>query len=410
MSAARAWRRVSLLLAGGALAACIVAASCEPLVLDNAEHEPTPEENQIIERAAQAAIGVVEHESHPDRLYKRDAHAPPHGCVQAQFRVSPDIEPGFRHGVFAMPGQRYDAWVRFSNGIRTDDTQPDARGMAIKLLGVEGEKLLGSESDEGTQDFVMINHHTFFADDVAEYLDFFSHQSRGDDFGYFIGLNPLRWHLRELAIGLRLLLQHVESPLDAQYYSMLPFKLGPEQNIKFSARPCDPEVAERCQPPRDDVAGERGPHYLRAALVKALRFDAGGSAGRGRAAARFSFGVQVQRPGFRMPIEHASIRWSETASPFVPVAELTIPFQRFDSEEQNRFCENLSFNPWHSLPAHAPIGGLNRSRRVVYEAISKYRHEHNALERHEPRGFCLKLDGQPCPTNERVVTLGDEPR
>jgi hypothetical protein len=411
LSLPRVWKRVVLLLGSAALIACIVVASCEPLVVDNAEHEPSLEEDRLIQSALQAARAVIERESQPDRLYKRDAHAPPHGCVQALFSVRPDIAAGFRQGVLEVPGKQYEAWVRFSNGIRSDDTLPDARGMAIKLMGVKGQKLLPSESGEETQDFVMINHHTFFADDVAEYLDFFAHQSRGDDFGYFIGLNPLRWHLRELGIGLQLLLQHVESPLEATYYSMLPFKLGPDQNIKFSAKPCDPAIPERCEPPEVEAVVERGPHYLRAALVKALRYDPGGNARRaGTAAARFSFGVQVQRPGFRMPIEHASMRWSEAASPFVPVAELTIPYQRFDSEEQNRFCENLSFNPWHALPAHAPIGGLNRSRRVVYEAISSYRHAHNGVEQHEPRGLCLRLDGQPCASNIGVAERGDVPR
>ena len=48
------------------------------------------------------------------------------------------------------------------------------------------------------------------------------------------------------------------------------------------------------------------------------------------------------------------------------------------------FCENLSYTPWHSLPDHRPIGGINRARKVVYEAISKVRHDYNAVPRREP--------------------------
>jgi hypothetical protein len=59
------------------------------------------------------------------------------------------------------------------------------------------------------------------------------------------------------------------------------------------------------------------------------------------------------------------------------VAKIIIPQQEFDSEEQQQFCENLSFAPWNALSEHRPIGQLNRIRKEVYEASSKYRHENN---------------------------------
>jgi hypothetical protein len=124
-------------------------------------------------------------------------------------------------------------------------------------------------------------------------------------------------------------------------------------------------------------------------------------------AARFAFRVQRQVADANMPIEDASIEWSESRSPYVPVAEIAIPAQRFSSEEQNEFCENLSFNPWHALPAHRPIGGLNRARLRLYDAISKARHAANGVPRHEPRGFCLQLDGKPCPG--LLAAFGDAP-
>lgn len=46
--------------------------------------------------------------------------------------------------VFFLPGKTYQAWIRFSNGSKDAqqaDIKKDARGMAIKLLGVPGEKL-----------------------------------------------------------------------------------------------------------------------------------------------------------------------------------------------------------------------------------------------------------------------------
>jgi len=45
----------------------------------------------------------------------RGVHPKDHGCVRAVFTVRPDLEESFRVGVFAEPGKRYEAWVRFSN-------------------------------------------------------------------------------------------------------------------------------------------------------------------------------------------------------------------------------------------------------------------------------------------------------
>jgi hypothetical protein len=80
------------------------------------------------------------------------------------------------------------------------------------------------------------------------------------------------------------------------------------------------------------------------------------------------------------------VRWNEKASPFRPVATIDIPAQRFESPEQQKFCEDLSMNPWHAAPEHRPLGGINRVRKVVYETISKFRHDLNGAPRSEPTG------------------------
>jgi catalase len=93
----------------------------------------------------------------------RDAHAKTHGCVRATFDVDAGLLNELSQGVF-VPRKRYKAWIRFSNGdseINPDKTK-DARGMAIKLTGVEGEKMLPEEKDAKTQDFIMLNHPFFF--------------------------------------------------------------------------------------------------------------------------------------------------------------------------------------------------------------------------------------------------------
>src|SRR5262249_48761244 len=68
-------------------------------------------------------------------------------------------------------------------------------------------------------------------------------------------------------------------------------------------------------------------------------------------------------------------------SRFRNVATIIIPHQEFATPARDRFCETLSFTPWHALPQHRPLGAVNRMRRVAYEAISKLRHELNGTER-----------------------------
>jgi hypothetical protein len=78
------------------------------------------------------------------------------------------------------------------------------------------------------------------------------------------------------------------------------------------------------------------------------------------------------RPDDSYSIEDVISEWPEEA-PFVHVARIEIQQQEFDTAMQNEACESMSYNPWHSLEAHRPLGTVNRMRRVVYEIISELR-------------------------------------
>ena len=98
----------------------------------------------------------------------------------------------------------------------------------------------------------------------------------------------------------------------------------------------------------------------------------------------FEFLVQLQKDPVKMPVEDALTEWKEADSPFVRVALLRIPKQDLSSGEDLKIAENLSFTPWHALEDQRPLGGINRARKVAYEAISRYRHERNGVPRVEP--------------------------
>lgn len=291
----------------------------------------------------------------------RDAHPKAHGCVRAEFRVRDDLPAALRVGLFATPAT-YQAWIRFSNGSGTAQRNSigDGRGMAIKLMGV-------TRSPSTTQDFVMINHPAFFVRNAADYVELQTGSSPVRFF--FPGFNPFRFRLHEGLVALAIALQKVSNPLNIRYFSMTPYRFGAGA-CKFSARPAGV--------PSPFVARDT-PDFLHANLARHLA----------RAGASFDFMVQpCTRPG-RMPIEDPTITWDETTAPFAPVASITIPPQDFNSPAQHAFCENLSFTPWHCMDAHRPLGGINRVRRVVYEHVSRLRHELNGVPRREPTDFTV---------------------
>ncbi|WAJ39792.1 catalase family protein [Pseudomonas sp. GOM7] len=337
------------------------------------EEQIPPDEAALTRLIIEDAVRVVEQHRDNTRVL-RDAHAKAHGCVKGEVQVLDDLDADLRQGVFSEPGKTWQAWVRLSNGNAYPqfDRARDARGMAIKLLDVPGEKLMHSPAHASEQDFVMFNHPVFFVRDVAEYRSNFAAQADGKKvLAFFPSWDPRTWEVRHLFIALKTLAPAPESPVATTYNSIAPYKLGPA-NIKYRVVP----APQNCPPYNLPEQNQALPNFLRNALYQQLSLD--------RMPACFELQVQKQNAQYYMPIEDPSVKWSEKISPFQSVARITLPPQDFDSREQNLFCDNLSFNPWHSLAEHRPIGGINRLRKAVYEAVSAYRHERNDAPQGQP--------------------------
>ena len=309
----------------------------------------------------------------------RDAHAKAHGCVRASFDVDIGLPPELRQGVF-IPGKRYKAWVRFSNGaseINPDKTK-DARGMAIKLTDVEGEKILPEEKDAKTQDFIMINHPFFFVDNPTQYLAMLKGAHEKIIFEKTNVFNKLAAasHLgvNKTRLALKISGTRIANPLYEQYWSMTPYRLGTgldKKAIKFFAKLCSHD-----RPEAPGFFSRPDENYLQLAMASTLNSGE----------ACFNFYLQTFKNFETTPIEQSTVEWKEADAPPVLVARITVPAQTFNSTGQMAFCENLSYTPWHALPEHKPLGAVNRARRVVYTVVSKLRHELNSAPRAEPTG------------------------
>ncbi len=327
------------------------------------------DEEALTERIAELVQRSISDRYPKPGTARRDAHPKSHGCVHAQFVVEPALPLSLAQGVF-IPGVAYKAWLRFSNG-NGDPTRPDSdgdgRGVGIKLMGVPGNKLLASEVHANTQDFVLITHPTFFADDPARYAALIE---RGTSASAFVAATaPLALGWKGMWIAKKMRSKRIASPLEERYWSTVPFSHGSgagRRAVKYSIRPSVVGVSTIPRNPRPD--------YLREAMEAALATGE----------AHFDFLIQVRVEG--MSVEDSRVEWLENEAPFVKVATIIIPSQIFNTPAQDAFGEALSFTPWHALPEHRPLGGVNRIRKVVYEAVSELRHRLNGTERREPTG------------------------
>ena len=336
--------------------------------------------------------------------YRRDVHAKTHGCVKATLHVLENLDPKYRQGVFANPGQ-YDAWIRYSSGntLVLRDSVKDARGMAIKLMGVPGRKLLEEDGvpHAETQDFVMMNATRFFILNLPEYLIFTRYLGEGSNYGYFLGgftpdLPQKNWskifsfssyHPHEMMLALKTLKPPPDSLLNTQFYSVSAYKLGAENVVKYSMKPCGDAKAAHVD--------RSQPNFLRDEMIAHLKDRD----------ACFEFMVQLQVAGKNMPVEDTTVEWSESDSPFVPIARIEIPKQSFVENQET--CESLSYNPWHSLPVHQPLGVMNRIREPLYLEVSRYRRSMNGAPLCEPKNW-TERDENSCEIVENsIVTPGD---
>jgi hypothetical protein len=87
----------------------------------------------------------------------------------------------------------------------------------------------------------------------------------------------------------------------------------------------------------------------------------------------FEFQVQLRTSEKTMPVEDATVQWPESDSPYRTVALLLIPRQEINTEEQQAISRQLSFNVWHALADHRPLGGINRLRREAYPISAAWR-------------------------------------
>ena len=300
--------------------------------------------------------------------FERGGNTKTHGIVRAEFIIHQDLPENFRRGIFAEP-KTYPAWVRFSGPgpyITPDIEDVGFMSISIKLMKVPGAKLLDDE--KFTQDMFGVSTTTFVTPDTKANAQLQIESVKNAQIFYF--LNFHRPHVLDLIMQ-SLWIKTQTSPLEAPYFSCVPYLFGEGQAMQYSVWP---KTDKRTPIPR--LPFRPPDDYLREAMLTALRDGD----------VDLDFRVQLQTDPHLMPIENNAVLWPERLSPRVSVATLRLPRQRFNSAAQMEFAKRLTYNPWHCIPEHRPLGNQSRARRRMYWELSRLRQKMNTASHYEPTG------------------------
>jgi hypothetical protein len=341
---------------------------------------------EMIDTLHKVAQTMAYHTGHAMRA----VHAKNHGLLKGELQVYPSLPPQLAQGLFERPAS-YPLLIRLSTPPAEElpDNVSLPRGMAIKVMGVDGERLPGSENDT-TQDFVMINGPTFGQPDAKHFLKDLKLVAATTDKSPG-GKQFLSALLRGTeavieAVGgesskLKGLGGHPQThPLGETFFTQLPMRYGAYM-AKLSVAPVSPALTALKGTPLD-MKGR--PDALREAVTGFFASIA--------APVEWEVRVQLCTDIEKMPIEDGSVTWPEDESPYIAVARITAAPQAVPGEQQLHAADDrLAFSPWHGITAHRPLGSLMRVRQAVYNASSDFRAQRNGCPLHEPKG----ADGWP---------------
>lgn len=350
----------------------------QPLPYDPSYEIEEEDEAKTIAELQETMRGIA------DTVYKDSGHAPrgvhakSHGLLRGQLRVLDRIPPDYAQGLFASAGE-YPVVMRLSTtpGDRLDDKVSTPRGMALKIIGVSGERLADGVGDS-TQDIVMVNGPVFLAPTAKQFLGSAKLLAATTDKvpalkkAFSAALQGAEKAIE--AVGgesatLKSLGGHPETHiLGETFFTQVPVLFG-RYMAKLSLVPVSPELVALKDSPVDL---EHKPNGLRGAVVDFMSEHG----------AEWELRAQLCTDLATMPIEDPTVEWT---SPWVAVARISAAPQAGWTHGLSQLVdEGMSFSPWHCVAAHRPLGSIMRVRRAVYAASARFRAERNGMAIAEP--------------------------
>jgi hypothetical protein len=344
--------------------------------------EIQPNEDQLGDEtvASMARVNRFMFEKHRHAI--RDAHAKSHGIVRGELHIYPNLPAHLAQGLF-KEARTYPVIIRLSSapGAIGSDTAPAVKGLAVKIIGVAGKKFLADQADEVTQDFLMVNDTIIPTGDIKSYHDMQLRQEK-----IMQGPELVQNIITEAAVLADKVLEAVGSKKEVPVVAPKHPKnnlLGENYTTLGALRFGDYVAKIGLAPLSDNVKALAGKEedIKEQGGWRDLVVDFFHTQG-----AEYELRAQLCTDLKTMPVEDAAIDWPQDQSPYQALGKIVIPAQEAYSPARRVFAEDvLSFNPFHCLPEHLPLGSINRVRIKAYEASTAFRHHMNAQPRIEPR-------------------------
>lgn len=358
----------------------MTSASFEPFLQGLTVASPDEEQTarQIDDTMAKIRETTFENSGHAIR----SVHAKSHGLLTAELEVWDGLPAVLAQGIFAKPG-RHPAIMRFSTnpGDILPDSVSTPRGLAIKILDVDGERLPGN-SESRSQDFVMVNGPTFNAADGQAFLRSLKLLAGTTD-----RVEGLKKIVSATLRGIETVVEAVggESAtlkalggqpqthiLGDTFFTQLPMRHG-DHIAKLSVAPVSQNLVALTDRPLESTEDE---NVIRDAVRDFFATQD----------AEWEVRIQLCTDLADMPIEPANVEWDEDKSPYLPVGMLRAGRQdAWNSERAIAVDDGIGFSPWHGIVEHWPLGPMMRMRQRAYDNSQNYRSERNGCPVHEPR-------------------------
>ncbi|MBL8950574.1 MAG: hypothetical protein JNK82_07355 [Myxococcaceae bacterium] len=286
----------------------------------------------------------------------RALHLKQNLALKGELVIDPDLPEPARHGLGARPG-RYGVWVRLSNGSGASQPDPkgDLRGFALKVIGVDGKKVIPGMESARTQDLLFINHPITAMRNTDEFLAIVKGMQTPalllprliGAVGFFRALAILKAAVKDLGFKMT-------SVATTDYFTAAPISWGPYAvKVKLEAR---------AKPDPSAKAGGT-PGYIGEELTSRVKANA----------VVYDLRIQHYVDPTSTPIEEHDREWH---SPWLTIGTLTLPAQDVTSPEGRALqakVEAASFDPWHALVEHRPLGNVMRARNHAYRLSTQER-------------------------------------
>ena len=310
----------------------------------------------------------------------RSVHAKAHGILRGVLKVEAGLPPELAQGLFASPGE-HGVYLRISTNA--GDILPDAiglpRGLAMKVLDVEGERLPGAEGR--AQDFIMVNGPVFQAKNAHAFLGNLQQLAGTTDKGegVKVALSQVLQGVNKALTAVGIESPKIQGlggapnaePLGETYYSVTPFRYG-RHIAKFSLVPVSPDLTALTD---KEIKVDGRENAIRDTVRREMQTARG----------VWELRVQLCRDLDKQPVEDPTQEWKEDEAPFATVATLTVePQDSWDAANVRRVDDEMRFSIWTGLAAHRPLGNINRARKDTYIHSSTYRAGFNRCPIHEP--------------------------